>query len=202
MITRVQTLFPGTTNGLPVTRAGMRPLPSHAAERAGQPAPPEPRVAVAQAQNLGATGGFVAPAGSAMTALLDEAGRPNPAAAAWFRIAQAMGLGSVDAAGKFQPWAAVEHAVWFGDTGDVELAFVMADVTKTAADLTRVAGPLLREMRVRSLVGGAFTPRHSDGRVIGRFSNNAAVTPSHSHAAGPRRGGYRRCRRGSRSGSR
>jgi hypothetical protein len=59
-----------------------------------------------------------------MTALLDEAGRPNPAAAAWSRIAQAMGLGSVDAAGKFQPWAAVEHAVWFGDTTDVELAFV------------------------------------------------------------------------------
>jgi len=145
---------------------------AHAAEHAGQPAPPEPRVAVAQAQNLGTTGGFVAPEGSAMAALLDAAGRPNPAAAAWFRIAQAMGLGSVDAAGRFQPWAAVEHAVWFADTGDVELAFRLDDVTKTAADMTRVTGPLLREMRVRSLIGGAFATRHTDGRVIGRFTNN------------------------------
>jgi len=143
-----------------------------AAERAGKPVPPEPRVAVPEAQTLGNTGGFVAPEGSAMATLLDEAGRPNPAVAAWNRIAQAMGLGSTDASGRFVPWAQLEHATWYTDTGDVELAFRLEDVTKTAADLNRVAGPLLREMRVRSLIGGAFTPRHTDGRVVGRFTNN------------------------------
>ncbi len=152
-----------------------------AAERAGQPVPPEPRVAVSEAQKLGKTGGFVALEGSAMAVMLDEAGRPNPANAAWLRVAQAMGLG-VDAAGRFQPWAQLEHATWWKDSGEVELAFRIEDVTKSAADLTKAAGPLLRELRVRSLIGGAFTTRHTDGRVIGRFTNNVETA---APATGP-----------------
>jgi hypothetical protein len=141
------------------------------AERSGQAPPPEPHISAEEAVRLGTTGGFVAPEGSAMAALLDHAGRPGPATAAWYRVAQAMGMGTVDGAGRFMPWAVLEHAAGFTD-GDVELVFRLEDVTKTAADLTKVAGPLLREMRVKSLVGGGFTTRHEDGRIIGRFTNN------------------------------
>ena len=145
---------------------------ANAAERAGRPAPPEPQLTVDEAQKLGTTGGFTAPEGSAMAVMLDHAGNPGPAVAAWNSIAQALRMGSVDAAGRFAPWAVIEAARGFDD-GDVELDFQIKDVTKTAADLTKAAGPLLRELRVRTLVGGAFTTRHTDGRVVGRFSNSS-----------------------------
>lgn len=154
-----------------------------AAERAGQPVPPEPRVAVTEASKLGKTGGFTAPEGSAMAVMLDEAGNPTPAIAAWNRIAQAMGMGTVDTAGRFVPWAQLEHARWWTDTGDVGVDFELKDVTKTAADMNRVAGPLLRELRVRALVGGAFVTRHTDGRIVGRFTNNAEAPAATTAAA-------------------
>jgi hypothetical protein len=156
---------------------------AQAAERAGQPVPPEPRVAVSEASKLGETGGFTAPAGSAMAVMLDEAGNTRPSAAAWNRVATAMGMGTTDAAGRFQPWAQLEHATWWKDSGDVELAFRLEDVTKTAADMNRVAGPLLRELRVRALMGGAFVTRHTDGRIVGRFTNNAEAPAATTAAA-------------------
>jgi hypothetical protein len=147
------------------------------AERAGLPVPPEPRSSISDAFLLGQTRGFEPPARSAQAVMLDIAGRAGPIIAAWDRVSVALGLGTTDPeSGRFTPFAVIEGANRV-DGGDLEVIFHIADVGKTAASLKPAIGPLLRELRVKELVGGVFTTRQADGRIIGRFSNGGNPAP-------------------------
>jgi hypothetical protein len=147
------------------------------AERAGQPVPPEPRANIRDAVLLGRTEGFEPPGGSAQAVMLDIAGKTGPIIDAWDRVSHALGLGTTDPeSGRFTPFAVVEGANRV-DGGDLEVIIRIDDVGKTAASLKPAIGPLLRELRVRELVGGAFTTRQQDGRIIGRFSNGGTPAP-------------------------
>jgi hypothetical protein len=166
---------------LGVARAGYRIADSRwqeaalESERLGQPVQPEPRASVSDAVLLGRTEGFEPPPGSAQEVMLDLAGRTGKIIAAWDRISVALGLGTTDPeSGRFTPFASVVDAIRIPG-GDLDVVFDLPDRGKTAASLKPAIGPLLRELRVKELVGGVFTTRQVDGMIIGRFSNGGTV---------------------------
>lgn len=148
---------------------------AEAAERNGEPAPAEPTMNREQAHALGLTEGHVAPPGSAAEVMLDIAGRDGPTRAAWLRVAEALAMGSRDDAGGFTPWATIDR-VETADTGDVTVAWDLADISKTAGSMKPAGGPLCRELRVREIVGGGWTTDHVSGQVFARFTNGGSPT--------------------------
>jgi hypothetical protein len=142
-----------------------------AGEVVRQPIPPEPHVSFQDAHALGLTRGFSVPPGSAATSMLGVAGRDTPSVEAYEEVGRALGMGTTDDQGRFTFWAQIESSSVDAETGDVTLAWVLHDVTKTAQSMRPLIAPLLRRLHVRELVGGAFSTRHSDGRVVGVFTN-------------------------------
>lgn len=147
------------------------------AEMAREDVPAEPHLTRDQAYELGLTKGFVAPENSAAAVALDVSGQGTNVVDAWHRISRALNLGTTDEQGLFTPWA-VPESVKALPGGDIELVLRCDEITKTAKHFDGATGPLLRELRLKEMVGGAWTTRHADGRIVGRFSNgNTAPTP-------------------------
>ena len=140
---------------------------------------PEPQLDSAEAHALGLTQGFEAPAGSAAEVMLGIDGKDAPVRAAWLRVAQALKLGDTDEQGSFTPFATIS-GVQLHENGDVEVTWDLRGAGRTEADMSRAAGPLLRELRVKGIAGG-FRRNVSTGQVVATFSNGGSAGP----AAGP-----------------
>lgn len=141
-----------------------------AASRAGRAVPAEPHMDDAAAHRLGLSKGFETPEGSAASVMLGIDGSAKPTVESWHRVARALDLGTTDEAGRFTPRMAVETVSAMAN-GDVQVAWRADDLRTTPDNLRAVVAPLLRDLKVRALVGGAFTVRHTDGRIIGVFTN-------------------------------
>jgi len=148
---------------------------AEAAERAGEPTPPEPVATAGDLHSLGLTKGFERPDDSAAAVLLDPAGRPRPLHAVWAAVARSQGMGKTDENGHFTSWARIDEVVT-EPNGDVVVYWQLLEIGKTAGSMSACKSVLQHELRVKEM--SSFETEHATGRVFARFSNGGGSAPA------------------------